>query len=409
MEKFPIGFWNYTRTGQLGTEAVHDWKDLGMSFAMSPEFNPAEDDKGVMLAMLDECEKTGLKMIICDSRVRWNGASTDPDGYRARFRAAYEDFGRHVACMGFHIGDEPMDETSFADCIEANRIQLEIAPELAPFVNFLPYWDGIEQSILHTDTFEEWAERMARDGQLRLLSYDCYTQMNPEEAGTDQYFKNLRKFASAAEASGIPVWTTLLSVGHFRYREPNENDLRWQLSTAAACGCKGIMWFFIYMRAPHANYRRSPIDEFWERTETFGWLSRVNRNFQHRYGRFFIGAKLKKTFMIGKAYGGYPLLDGSHGDPLLLDVTSGEGLPGIVSLYELDGEKYICIVNNTPFESGTFTMHFGKELKKLERVEWDGMRDVKLFHHDAIYTENEKEIIAGDWFCPGQMQVYRYE
>ena len=62
MDKFPIGFWNYTRTGQLGPKDVHDWNDLGMTFAMSPEFNPEKDDRNVMLSMLDECEKLGIKI-----------------------------------------------------------------------------------------------------------------------------------------------------------------------------------------------------------------------------------------------------------------------------------------------------------------------------------------------------------
>ena len=407
MEKFPIGFWNYTRAGQLGVEAVHDWKDLGMSFAMSPEFNPDTDDKALMLAMLDECEKLGLKMLMCDSRVRWFGASGDPEGYRARFKAAYDDFGRHPACMGFHIGDEPTDDTGFADCIEANKIQLETAPQLTPFINFLPYWDGIEQTILHADTFEDWAIHMAKDGGLKLLSYDNYTQMNPEEEGTDRYFKNLRKFSSAASASGIPLWTTLLSVGHFRYREPGEDDIRWQISTAAACGCKGIMWFFIYMRAPHANYRRSAIDEFWERTETFGWLSRENRHFQRRYGDFFLHAELKKTYMLGKGYGGYPLFEDAH-DDVIRSVESVHGLPAVVSLFEYNGGKYLCLVNNTPFESGLFKVHFSPKVEKVESLEWDGLVDMRK-QGGSYFERNDKETMAGDWFCPGQMQVYKYE
>ena len=99
---------------------------------------------------------------------------------------------------------------------------------------------------------------MADNGKFKMLCYDCYTQMNPEEEGTDRFFLNLKYYSDAAKAAKLPLWTTLLSVGHYRYREPNEDDLRWQLSAAAACGCKGILWFFIYMRAPMSNYRVSP-------------------------------------------------------------------------------------------------------------------------------------------------------
>ena len=50
------------------------------------------------------------------------------------------------------------------------------------------------------------------------------------------YFTNLREFEAASRRHGIPYWTTLLSVGHFRYRCPREDDMRWQVSTAAAHG-----------------------------------------------------------------------------------------------------------------------------------------------------------------------------
>ena len=57
--------------------------------------------------------------------------------------------------------------------------------------------------------------------------------------------------------------------------------------TAVASGMKGILWFFVYMRTPVSNYRLAPIDEFGERTETYTWMSRVNRHFQHQFGDFF--------------------------------------------------------------------------------------------------------------------------
>ena len=99
MEKFPIGFWNYTSTGQLRAKDVKDWADLGMTMANSPEFWEG-CDKNVMLELLDACEEHGIKMILCDQRARWNGSVDDPEAYEKRFREAYEDFGRHPAALG---------------------------------------------------------------------------------------------------------------------------------------------------------------------------------------------------------------------------------------------------------------------------------------------------------------------
>lgn len=38
---------------------------------MSWEYIDGESDKKVFLEMLDECQKHGMKVIICDSRTRW--------------------------------------------------------------------------------------------------------------------------------------------------------------------------------------------------------------------------------------------------------------------------------------------------------------------------------------------------
>lgn len=408
MKKFPIGFWNYTSTGVLGPEAVKDWADLGMTMANSPEYYPTHHKKEDMLAILDACEEHGIKVIMSDARARWNDASVDPEGYEKRFREAYEDFGHHPAVFSFHIGDEPWSDKAFADCIAAHKIQEKVAPELVPHLNILPYWKGQEKDLLHADSFGEWAEKFIAESDLKILCYDRYTQMNPEEEGVQDYFMNLRVVADAAKKAGIIPWTTLLSVGHFRYRVPNEDDLRWQINTAAACGMKGIMWFFIYERAPYSNYRLAPIDEFWEKTETYHRLSRVNRHFLHNFGDFFLNANHTATYLIGKEYGGYEMFKRDETSDGIMDVTCEQGLPAVLGFFEKDGDRYIAVVNNSWTESGRFDIHV-KKGHKIERVGWNGeFMDMKIYKHDAHYSETEEESVGGDWLAPGQLKLYRY-
>jgi len=275
-KKFPLGFWNYVETGVYGPEAVKDWVDCGMSLVLSPYFDVEKHNTTDLIAILNECERQGIKVIIDDRRVRWDDASVDPNGYRKRFKAAYDDFGKHPATFGFYIGDEPHAVTTyphskqFDDAIAAHKIQLELAPELTPFINFLPYRKGREKEMLLCDSFEEWAENFVKASGLRLFSYDNYTQMNPqgpEEEGINCYYENLYMYSKVAKKAGIPFWVTNLSVGHFRYRCPKEDDFRWQLNTSVASGAKCILWFFLYMRHTRINYRVAPIDEHWERSE----------------------------------------------------------------------------------------------------------------------------------------------
>lgn len=409
MSKFPIGFWNYTATGQLGPEAVNDWADLGMTMAVSPEYYAGHHDKNAMLAILDACAERDIKVIMSDSRARWGGAAKDPEAYEKQFAEAVSDFGNHPAVMGFHVGDEPWSDEAFADCIAAHRIQLKVAPKLVPHLNFLPYWEGQERDLLKAPTFKDWAERMVEQADLKILCYDCYTQMNPDEAGVHQYYTNLRKFSEAADATGIQPWTTLLSVGHFRYRVPNEDDLRWQLNTAVASGMKGILWFFVYERDPMSNYRLPPIDEFGERTETFYRMSRVNRHFLHQFGDFFMNAEHHGTYHTIKAYGGYELFKPHETSTDIFDIESVHGLPAVVGFFEKDGEQFVAIVNNTTTESGQFRIHLPKSAAVFERMTWNGDFSDMRHSHDAFYTETETEKIGGDWLAPGQLKVYRYK
>ncbi len=408
MKSFPIGFWNYSPIQLQKPSDVKDWHELGMTYANSPEYpaNASDAERANMLAILDECEKYGIKVILCDARARWYGAATKPEAYRAKFREALADFGSHPAVFGFHVGDEPMNDEAFADAAAAHRLQLEEAPHLMPHINFNPYWKGQEATLLKALTFTDWAIRFKAEANLSLLCYDCYAQMNPGLEGLDFYYTNLKKFSDAARDAGLVPWTTLLSVGHFRYRCPSEDDLRWQLNTAVATGMKGILWFFVYERAPHSNYRVPPIDEFGERTETYTWLSRVNRHFQHQFGGFFLEAKHIATYHVGKSYGGFDLFEPNATDPTILDVTCEHGLPAVVGFFELEGHRYVALVNNSPFESGLFklTLPLGHTLR---RYCWNReLSDVKYDHHDAFYAETANSVIAGDWLAPGQMKLY---
>ena len=42
LTRFPIGFWSYTNFDQIGTEAVKDYVDCGMTLVQTPRFRPEE-------------------------------------------------------------------------------------------------------------------------------------------------------------------------------------------------------------------------------------------------------------------------------------------------------------------------------------------------------------------------------
>lgn len=436
---FPLGFWNYARLSGMGEHPVRDWAEAGMNLCHSPHFVPGEDDPRQMAALLDECADNGIQLILDDPRCHWTGALSDPDGYRARFLQMLDEFGRHPAVYGYYVGDEPW-AAQMEEAKAAVRIQRELMPEKSPFLNFNPYFAhvGSVREHLGCGSFEEWADGFVRDSGLPQLSYDHYLQMNPPdpaESGIGEYYTSLRHFMGAAKRNCIPLWVTNLSVGHFRYRCPNEDDLRWQLNTSVASGAKCVWWFFFYMRVVRINYRLAPIDEHGHRTETYAWLSRVQNTFQKQFGALFAQLTHDETFHTGKAYGGYPLLEeGAH--PILGRVSCDHGLPGVISLFHMpDGTKYLALVNNSQRESGYFHVFLTPAVKEMHRVcfamqdtakgpdgtpvspypytrmPWGGV-EVNCARNDVcngFHIREDGTVHNAAWLAPGQMEVWRLE
>ena len=210
-------------------------------------------------------------------------------------------------CVGVKIVDEPAKE-HWADMLKAVKIVKEYA---RPFINFLPFFDEDFEKTLGTNHagYAKMLEDAVKETGLRQICYDCYFQMfeNNREEGIGYYFHNLNEYRMLSEKTGVDFWTTLLSVGHWAFRVPTEDDIRWQISTACAHGAKGIFWFYIYGRLLESSYRQSPFDQYYNKTATFDALARQMRLFNDHFADRLAGAKLLEVYHAGKTYGGTPL------------------------------------------------------------------------------------------------------
>lgn len=382
---FSMGFWNYVNVGVLDETAVQDWTDLGMNLAMSFEYNHKENRPEQMLAVLDECERRNLKVIVCDRRCYFTTlAEVGEEAYTAGFAQAVKEFGSHPAVMSFHVGDEP-GEFMLPHAKRACQIHRELAPHLTPFLNFLPFWIAPNfKDTLGVDNagYEELLTEFVKEAGLEIVCYDCYSgaTWRNRQMEISNYFFNLNLFRRVAEATGATLWTSLLSVGHWGFRCPTEDDLRWQIATSVAHGVTGILWFFVYERSLDSSFRVPPIDLFWERTETFEWLSRQNRSFMSYYAEKFSALRLVKVYHHLLQYGGTePFIFGK--DEVIDYVTSSYDQPLIVSRFENQetGRPTIVVVNNSQTEPTNVK--------------------VKL---KAPYEYGDR---GGDWLAPGQMML----
>ena len=410
-EVFPMGFWGTQAIDDVPLTDVADWAACGMTLTVAPHYSPDPERKKKLLALLDECHKFGIRLILSDSRTTWRGASTDPEGYRSRVAEAVADFGSHPAVFGFHLGDEPQ-HTSFDDIRAAAKIQLELAPHLTPYLNHFPGWPG-HTPLWGCNSFEEWTHEIIPSLGVPLISFDNYTQMNPfgDGKGVDDYYTSLRVYSEAAAVMKVPFWSIVLSVGHFRYRCPNEDDIRWQLYTSVIHGAKGVIWFYYRMMRSHINYRNAPVNELGEKTETWTWLSRQLRLFHKTYGPLMMRLTHKGSWHLGRVYGGWDeWREGVH--KYAINFISNHNLDGVFSRFTDDeGNEYVAILNNDQKESGMFHLIFDPSVKRLWRTCFGGVEhDVATDHWDANYRINEQgNIISGTWLAPGQMEIYRLE
>ena len=320
-----------------------------------------------------------------------------PPDFKEKAAQAVADFGKHPATFGFHILDEP-DKADFAGVCEAVRIVKTAAPTLHPFVNLLPWFPGADARVGY-DNWQTYLDDFLKKSGAEFLCYDCYSQMNPGKSGWPMYFRNLVEYREAAKRNGVPFWTTILSVGHFHYRCPSEDDIRWQFNTAVAYGAQGILYFFFYMRQPHDNYRLSPVDEFWDRTPVFESLKRTNKGFAKRYGRLFLDLDLQKAMQYPEPIQGCQKFEP---DDLIKEVHTDGDRPLIVSRFtDRQGRPWIAMVNNSVEESTNASIVLSGADTKAFQMDWSNHETPA-----AVEKDGDKAKIT-HWLAPGQMEVYR--
>ena len=395
LDTFPIGFWNYAPIAVFDEAKIQEWQDAGITLTMGPEYEATPENIAHMKQILDWAAARHIKLIICDPRTR--ARNPLPDNYPALVAQAVANFGGHPATWGFHITDEP-DTECFQPVCDSVRVTKSAGPKLHPFVNLLPWYPGVSARVGY-ESWQAYLDDFLKKSGAEFLCYDCYAQMNPEKSGWPMYFRNLNEYREAAQRNGVPFWTTILSVGHFHYRSPSENDIRWQFNTAVAYGAQGILYFFFYMREPTDNYRLSPIDEFWDRTPLFETLKRTNKGFVKRYGRLFLDLKFQKAMQYPEPVTGCLAF---APDELIKEVQTDDKRPLIVSRFsDKEGRPWVAMVNNSTEESANATLAFAGANTTAYQMDWNNQET------GAGVDKGDGQVKISHWLAPGQMEVYR--
>ena len=360
-----LGFWNYVKCGMLGKEAVKDWKELGMTVAMSCDFDDRIHAKSEILDVLDECKKYGLKLIIRDKRTRFRRyMKRTREEFICGVRQAYADFGNHEAVFGFFIGDEPSpcEEEAFIDTL---RIVVEEMPNLTPFGNTFAYWGGADFLMLtgrKVDRYDKLVDRMFLETKAPIIGFDHYAQCVEEgfnkDAGINSWFYNLDKYREHSKKNNAQFYASVLCVGHWSHRVPTEDDIRWQLYTALAHGARGIIWFHLYQYKLEDSYRNAPFyGKNFKRTEMFDCLARQQDIFHQYYEKQFNKMEVTEVYHTGHIYD--PARRFCE-DENIQEVTGRFSLPTIITYYkEFDSEaRWVSILNASQRRVNEITVKF---------------------------------------------------
>lgn len=361
--RFHFGFWNYAPFKDMDLEEhVRLWKECGIDLPMSFLYQ-GEKDKEKMVSLLKACERYGLSLILSDKRTSFRNYREKGEAiFRKEVKEAYQEFSSYPSLFGFFAGDEPLLHEQ-KEAIETVKILKEEMPNLTPFMNLLPYYAGCDWNNeigKPASFFDQTLSTMLEKARPSIIGYDQYTQLLEEgynqEDGINSYYYGLDRFHELTSKYDCQCLVSLLCVGHWYYRNPTKEDIRWQISTAVSHGMKGIIWFYFYPENESSSFKNSPFTgERLEKTPMYDMLKEEQNHFLVRYGTLVPHLTLKGVYHIGNLY------DPRHRlteDDWVSSFSSFHNGPFIVSYYEdeRDHRKYVSVTNASQTRSNRFTL-----------------------------------------------------
>ncbi len=233
--KFPISMWQ--------ASPRHD--DATYKEMVEAGFNVVFDyTTGDQLAVLDMCQKYGIKCQVCNIPALAKDPS-DPE-FEKNLDDIIAQYKDHPALWGYHICDEPLFD-SYARIGAVTKYLKKKDPKHPAFTNLLPNYGSF---LFGGRTFDDYVRTFIKEVEPDIMSYDHYSLMVDGNDRFNSTYDNLEVFRKACRDYNVPFNSIVLSIPHeagtnraVGYRNPNEAELRWQVYTALAYGAKGILYF----------------------------------------------------------------------------------------------------------------------------------------------------------------------
>ncbi len=303
--------------------------------------------------------------------------------------------GTSAPLYGYFVTDEP-NASQFENLGAINRYLIQRDPLHVPFINLFPTYASPQQ--LGTPTYEQHVTQFlrrcpAQSAQLRSLR----AMQNGERP---DYFENLEIVRRAGLEHKTPFVYVLLSVPHFSYRDPTEEDLRWQVNTALAYGAHGIV-YFTYVSPPetkdYEGWGEAIVTWEGQPTRKYEQVKRINAEVKT------LGPTLLRLTSTG-VYHTQPLPQGTQALPADDVIAGVEGGPLVIGHFRSEsGERYTMLVNRDPQQAAEVTITFSGHVQLAEVSRSSGELEpveTQVNGHNTIWKVS---------FAPGQGRLVKVE
>lgn len=365
MSTYKIGHWNYMKFAQHKEEMVSQWEELGFNYTMTPFFKAEDAER--YFDMLRSCEKHGVEAVVKDERVLWKRVrSVGEEQYRKDVRDVYETFKDFPAVHSFFVGDEP-SEADMDTVATACRIVHEECGRIKAFLS-------VSTPLAITrEELKAMLCKLIKDGQLEYLVYNCYSQgMAHEEQrqqGVESYFTFLNVFRDIKKTCNVPIWISLLGNGHWVYRAPTQDDMRWQLNTAALYGITGFIWFtaYQYYHSMASGSKGFAVNYWGDKTQTYWWMREEDLRFRTFLAPVLEGAELVEVYQEWKYWlpMGSTKLFIKGKDEIVDNVVDVFNNPLIISRFKKNGKNIVVVCNASQTEVSSLTVTFKAPYEKF--------------------------------------------
>ncbi|MDQ6630811.1 MAG: hypothetical protein M3Y82_03530 [Verrucomicrobiota bacterium] len=309
-------------------------------------------------AILDACEKHGLKFFPMDGR-RDTYVETHPN-FSANMDAILTEYSKHPAYAGLFLNDEPRLQ-NFKFLAAQNHYLLKKDPAHLPFLNLMPNYATAEQ--LGGTNYEAYVEMYCRTVTPRLLCYDHYPFFE-KNFTRGNFFENMETIRRAGIKHDIPFGFIFQTTPHGTYRDPSETDLRWQVNIALAYGSKALFYFTYFTPTDvESNFHNGIIDQKGKRTAKFELAKKINRELK-TLAPMLMQLTSTEVFHTGKIPAGCMKL------PPDAPIQVSENSELIIGFFKhVDASRWAVIVNRDLQKPILTTVSFDKKTKKLKELD----------------------------------------